>query len=78
MSQLTRDQVIEVVGTYSDLMVTRIIETEATLEELMEAYTWLSEDDYMGREVRRPLSGRVAAVYDILKVAEPAEEERER
>ena len=75
MSALTRQQVIDVAGRLDDDLVMKIIETGASLDELLEAHTWLSEDDYMGRELHRPVGGRVAAVFDLLKQTEAAERE---
>jgi ribosomal protein S28E/S33 len=77
MNQPTRQQVIDIVGRLGDDKLAQIIATGATGAEIMEAQTWLGEDDYMGRELHRGVSGRVAAVFEILKAVEPELEERE-
>jgi hypothetical protein len=40
-----------------------------------EAFAWLSEDEYLGGELEKPLSGVVQQVYDILRADEPEWEE---
>lgn len=75
MARLTRDDVIDIVGPLDDLRIAEIIGTGATPAELTEAFSWISEDDYMGPEVRRPLSGRVAQLFDILTADEPEPDE---
>jgi len=77
MNQPTRQQVIDIVGRLGDDKLARIIATGASPAEIMEAQTWLGEDDYMGRELHRGVSGRVAAVFEILKAVEPELDERE-
>lgn len=78
MNRLSRQQVIEILGALSDEHVAKIIDTGASVEEVVEARTWLDQDDYLGRELRRPLHGRVAAVFEILRSVEPEVEEQER
>lgn len=63
---LSRSDVVEVLGLHDDEKIAAIIATGATAEDLMAAFAWASEEtDVMG-EARRPLSGTVAEVYDIL------------
>lgn len=74
---LSKDQLVSLVGGISDEAVVAILETGATLEEIEEALQWISSaDDVMGKSGRE-LSGRSAAVYDIL-LAEDQTDERER
>ena len=40
--------------------------TNASCEDLLEALEWLEDDDYMGKAAKKPLSGSVRQVYDIL------------
>lgn len=62
--QLSRVDVISVVGAVDDLKVTAIIGTGATPLELVEAFSW-AEDIAVGNEPA-PLSGRVADIVEIL------------
>lgn len=64
--QITRDDIIHLFGEVNDHRVVEILETDANLEELEEAATWLAdESDVMG-EARIPLTGRAGQVYEIL------------
>lgn len=74
MPSLTRDQVIAIIGEegLDDEQLAEIIETGATEAELLEAWTRINQsDDYIGSELRRPLTGRVADVYEILAASRP-------
>lgn len=63
---LTRDRIVDIVGRIDDQKVVRILEIGPTRDELMEAFAWANKaSDVMGH-ARRPLSGRVARVYDVL------------
>lgn len=77
MANVSREQVIEIVGRINDTRVAEIIATGATPAQVTEAFAWLSEDEYLGGELEKPLSGVVAQVYEILRADEPDwEEER--
>ncbi len=78
MKRMSAQQVVDIVGRLGDDKLARIIATGASTADIMEAQTWLGEDDYMGRELHRGVSGRVAAVFEILKAVEPELGERER
>ncbi len=76
MSSITREQIIEITGTLDDAQIVEIISSGATEAELLEALEWVNrEDDYLGAEKRKSLTGRVAQLYDILSVDLPEEEE---
>ncbi len=75
--RLTHDEVISVTGDLKDSRIAAIVETGATLAELVEAWTWLTEEDYLGADLERPLAGAVVQVYEILKADEEnSDEER--
>jgi hypothetical protein len=71
MAKVTREEIIEIVGRIADDRIVEIIATGATAAEIAEAFAWLSEDEYLGGELEKPLSGRVERVYDILRADEP-------
>jgi hypothetical protein len=75
MTAVTHDQVIEIVGRINDTRIAEIIATGATAAQVTEAFAWLSEDEYLGGELEKPLSGVVQQVYDILRADEPEWEE---
>ena len=45
----------------------RIVATEATAAEVLEAFTWAVADDQIGTELEQAPRGAVARVYEILK-----------
>ena len=75
MSTLTRKDVTAMLGELDDDIVTEIIATGATPEELAEAHAWLANDEPLMNAGRPLPSGRVARVVDI--VAAISEEEAE-
>ena len=52
-------------GTDEDL-VSSILQTGASHQEVMEACEWLDDDDYMGAGLQRVIHSNVQSVYDIL------------
>ena len=75
MSRVTRDEVVDIVGRINDFRIAEIIATGATAAEVTEAFAWLTEDEHLGGDLERPLSGVVAQVYEILRADEPDWEE---
>jgi hypothetical protein len=75
MAVVTHDQVLEIVGRINDARIAEIVATGATPAQVTEAFAWLSEDEYLGGELEKPLSGVVQQVYDILRADEPEWEE---
>jgi hypothetical protein len=80
MSQISRPataaEIIEVIGPLDDSVLMRIVETEATPTEVLEAFTWATADDQIGTELEHRPRGAVARVYEILKREEPESGER--
>jgi hypothetical protein len=77
MAKLTYDQVVAITGRsgLDDEQIAAIIATGATAAEVIEAWAWINqEDDYLAAELERPLTGNVAAVYDLLSASRPREE----
>jgi len=66
----------EIVGPLDDAVLMRISETEATPDEVLEAFTWATADDQIGTELEHRPRGVVARVYDILEREEPEPNER--
>jgi hypothetical protein len=65
-AELTHDEVRRLCGDIVDWKLSAIIATGASLEEIEECVAWISGlDDVMGEE-RKPLTGKVAEIYDIL------------
>jgi hypothetical protein len=73
--RIGHDDVVRLCGDIEDWKVSAILGTGATIEELEEAVAWsIGEDDVMGEE-RKPLSGKVAQIQEILASDEIDEEE---
>ena len=66
-----RDKIVEIVGPLDDAVLVRILETEASAAEVLEALTWATADDQIGTELEHAPRGVVARVYEILKQEEP-------
>ncbi len=64
---LSAEEIREIVGRLSDDRIAAIQATKATAAEVLEAFTWLSSDEYIAARHQPPLTGVVAEVYDILK-----------
>lgn len=62
----TREDIHEIVGRIDDGRVAAIIRLGATVAEVTEAFARMGEDPGVEPALRRPFSGRVAAVYDVL------------
>ena len=63
-------------GPLDDAVLVRIVETEATAAEVLEAFTLATADDHIGTELENRPRGVVARVYDILKREESEPDER--
>jgi hypothetical protein len=80
MSQILRPataaEILEIVGPLDDAVLMRIVETEATPAEVLEAFTWATADDQIGTELEHRPRCAVARAYEILKREEPESDER--
>jgi hypothetical protein len=72
---LTRDDVLSVIGPADEILVTEIIATEATTEELAQAWAWVNNDEALINEGRALPSGRTAELVELLT---PQSDEEER
>ena len=72
----TAAEIKEIVGPLDDAVLMRIVETEATAAEVLEAYTWAAADHQIGTELEHRPRGVVARVYEILKREEPEPDQR--
>jgi hypothetical protein len=74
-SGLTAEDIRVTVGRLSDESVAEILATGATVEELVEAFSWLNEDDQLGRELLHRPSPTVQRLCEILQAEEPEPED---
>lgn len=69
----------EIMGLLGDIEAAKaeaILTTGATIPEIEQALAWTAgESDVMG-EMERPLSGRIASVYELLRTEELEDERR--
>ena len=73
---LTYQEIVKITGPIDAAKIAGIMAARPTAEELEEAVVWATgASDVMG-ELRRPLAGRVARLYDIL-TADRSFEERD-
>ncbi len=74
MRSLTRADVLSVVGPVDEVMITDIIATQATREELSQAWAWVNNDEALINEGRPLPSGRTAVVVELLASQDEREE----
>jgi hypothetical protein len=67
----TAQDVRDILGPVDDALIASILALGATRDEILEANTWLSSDDYMHRHLHHGLSGTAALVFDILEAERP-------
>jgi hypothetical protein len=76
-SKATASDVKAILGPMSDTRMTAILAVGATIQEIEAAAAWAAgESDVMG-QLRRPVSGPVAKVYDIISAVEERYDDRD-
>ncbi len=71
----TAAEIVEILGPLDDAALMRIIKTEATAAELLEARAWATANDQIGTELQHGPRGRVAVICEILEQEEPEPDE---
>ena len=65
--QATGSQIRRILGSAVDEdVITDLLQTGASLDEIMEACEWLDDDDYMSAGLQRTMQSKIQGVYDIL------------
>lgn len=67
MANLTRAEVISILGPVDEVMITEVIGTQATLEELAQAWAWVNNDEALINDGQPLPSGRVAVLAEVLE-----------
>lgn len=67
---LTREEIHSVLGPVDDALATQILLQGMTLDELREAWAWISQDDALINEGRPLPRTKVAAIIDLLQPEE--------
>ncbi len=63
----TSREVIDILGPVEDAVLLEIMETGATVAEVLEAFTWANADDQIGTELERGPRDVVNRVCEILR-----------
>ncbi|WP_024506019.1 hypothetical protein [Bradyrhizobium sp. ARR65] len=75
MRRITREDAIKAVGGADDVVISQIIGTGATVDELAEAQAWIANDEPLINTGRPLPSGRVGELVDILSELQAAEDD---
>jgi hypothetical protein len=75
MGPLTREDIQSVVGPADETMIADLIATQATLEELSQAWAWVNSDEALINAGRPLPSGRTAELVELL-ASQDDEDER--
>jgi hypothetical protein len=75
MRRITRDDAIRAIGRADETVITEMIATGATPDELAEARAWMANDEPMLNAGKPLAQGRVRQLVDILSELEAAEED---
>ncbi len=67
--------VTDVIGAAEERLLLDILATGASVAEISEAYHWLTADDHLGGDLGKPMTARIAAVYELLKAELEAPDE---
>jgi hypothetical protein len=78
MASVSREDVLSVMGPADEVLITEIIATRATLEELTQAWAWVSSDEALINEGRPLPSGRTAELIELIELLTSQDEEEER
>jgi hypothetical protein len=74
MSRVTREDITRTLGRVDDVVVTSIIGTGASADELAEANAWISNDEPLLNAGKPLASGRVRDLIEILAEIDPDED----
>jgi hypothetical protein len=66
MPSTKRDELTELLGDVDELIIERILETGATVDEVGEALSYVEDEQGLGEGQRAPSSSRVVEVRAIL------------
>lgn len=65
-SGITREDIIHFLGQIDDHKIVEILAVKGTYPELEEAAEWLAREGGAMGEAGHPLSGNIAAIYDVI------------
>jgi len=75
VTTVTRNDIVAALGPVDDLVMSEILGTGATVEELAEAAAWIANDEAL-MNIGQPLAtGRVSRLVEIIAALKEVEEE---
>ena len=74
----TDSQIRKILGGSDNDLVVAIQKTGASEEEVLQAFEWLDDDDYMGTEAKKRLTGNIRRVFEILEEERDSDAEERR
>jgi hypothetical protein len=74
-SRVSYQQVTGIVGRVADEIVARIMESGATADDVLEAFTWFNSEEAIATDPRHHMTDPVSRVYAILVAAQGDDEE---
>jgi hypothetical protein len=77
MSRVTREDITRALGHVDDVVVTSIIGTGASADELAEAKAWITNDEPLLNAGKPLASGRVRDLIEILAEIDSSDDEEE-
>jgi hypothetical protein len=75
MSRVTREEITRALGRVDDVVVTSIIGTGASPDELAEAKAWITNDEPLLNAGKPLASGRVRDLIEILAEIDSSDDE---
>ncbi len=75
-SPLGYAEIVSIVGHMDDEYITRIIDSGATANDVMEAFVFFNAEEAIGPDPKHQMTVNVARVYEILLSAQDGDEDR--
>ena len=70
------EQVTAIVGHMDDEYITAIVDSGASADDVLQAFTWFNSEEAIGQDPEHHMTDQVRRVYQILVTAQGEDEER--
>lgn len=74
----TDSQIKRILGRSDSDIIMAIQKTGASEEEVLQAFEWLDDDDHIGKDAKKRLTGNVLRVFDLLREERDSEGDERR
>lgn len=74
----TDSQIKRILGRSDSDIIMAIQKTGASEEEVLQAFEWLDDDDHIGKDAKKRLTGNVLRVFDLLREERDSEDDERR